>query len=199
MSRTHLMTDTPEYRSWAAMKRRCDNKNTKDYQRYGARGISYHPSWKSFEAFYADMGNRPDGKTLDRIDHNKDYTPDNCRWATEAEQQRNKSTNVWIEFDGIRETLSWWANNLNMPVETLRHRLANTDDLQYAFYGDWQANIGKSGSSNNNAKLDEWSVAWIKRLMNAGNKQKYVAEIFGVHRDTIRNIMNGRIWSHVEV
>ncbi len=80
-----------EYRSWRDMIQRCTNPKNKRWQSYGGRGISVCSRWlESFEAFYADMGPRPEGKTLDRRNVNGNYEPDNCRWATDAEQAQNK-------------------------------------------------------------------------------------------------------------
>lgn len=78
------------WHSWASMRKRCSLKSHRSYKDYGGRGIKICPEWDSFENFLSDMGARPDGKTLDRIDVNGDYRPDNCRWATLSEQQRNK-------------------------------------------------------------------------------------------------------------
>lgn len=198
MSRTHEMTGTPTYVSWAAMKTRCNNKNQKDSSRYIERGITYCREWESFEAFYADMGERPKGMTLDRIDCDGDYTPENCRWASMKQQQQNKSTAVWIEYDGKRMVLSDWARYLEMPVETLRHRLTRTDDLQDAFYGDWSSRTAHHGTSNVNAKLTPDDVITIRKRIASGEKQKDVAKSFGVHRDTIRRVTNGSGWVNVK-
>ena len=87
---THGMRNTREYKSWLAMKQRCNNPNNKDYARYGGRGISFCTEWLLFEQFYSDMGNRPSRQSLDRINNDGNYQPDNCRWATDVEQAANR-------------------------------------------------------------------------------------------------------------
>lgn len=100
-----------EYKSWNSMKNRCNNSKLKEYKNYGARGISYDPKWEKFENFYNDMGKRPEGATLDRIDVNKNYCKENCRWATKTEQQRNlrvhKREDVGISYDTKHKTCPW--------------------------------------------------------------------------------------------
>lgn len=85
---------TSTYRSWISMLHRCRGKNYSDFYRYGGRGITVCERWSKFENFLIDMGERPNGKTLDRINVNGNYEPNNCRWATLSEQQRNKQCHL---------------------------------------------------------------------------------------------------------
>ena len=96
---------SPTYVSWVAMRSRCDYPNHTSYHKYGGKGISYDPKWVSFEAFLADMGERPDGKTLDRFDSSKDYCKDNCYWATPTEQNLHLATRS--DNTSGRKGVSW--------------------------------------------------------------------------------------------
>jgi len=111
-------------RSWETMRRRCVVPHASDYPNYGGRGIKVCNRWlDSFENFLADMGLRPEGTTLDRIDNNGDYEPTNCRWADDFQQQRNKRSNRILEFNGLRLTTTEWANRIGIKKSALRMRL----------------------------------------------------------------------------
>jgi len=113
---------TPEYTTWARMKDRCFNKNSKDYPDYGGRGITVCERWvNSFQNFFDDMGTKPSPKhSLDRFpDVNGNYELYNCRWATQKEQQGNRTNNKWIEHDGIKMIQADWARYLGMPVRNI--------------------------------------------------------------------------------
>ena len=94
---THNMSKTPEYKAWNNMKNRCNNPNNKDYKDYGGRGIKVCDHWlESFENFYSDMGDKPFPKILysiDRVDNNGDYTPENCKRTTQKQQANNRRNN----------------------------------------------------------------------------------------------------------
>jgi hypothetical protein len=112
------------YKSWASMIQRCLNKNDSAFYLYGGRGVCVCRRWRKFSNFLADMGTRPEGKTLDRFpDKNGDYKPGNCRWATPTEQQHNKRDNRLVTFDGLTLPVKAWAKRLRIPESTLRHRL----------------------------------------------------------------------------
>lgn len=98
---THGLSHTRAHGIWKAAKQRCFNPNAHNYRHYGGRGITMCDRWAtSFEAFFSDMGECPPGLSLERIDHEGDYEPGNCRWATQAEQVRNTRRNVMVEHDG---------------------------------------------------------------------------------------------------
>ncbi len=112
---THGKRYSREYSSWSAMCGRCLSPSHKDYPRYGKKGISVCPEWaNSFEAFLADMGSRPAGTTLDRIDPSKGYEPGNCRWATPLEQARNRRDLTVIDTPSGRMVLVDYAAALGL-------------------------------------------------------------------------------------
>lgn len=128
----HGMWDTKVYRTWASMKDRCTNPRAAHWGRYGGRGITVCAEWaESFEKFYADVGEPPTPKhTLDRIDNDRGYEPNNVRWATRKEQSNNLSSNTWVEYDGKRMTWAQWAEHLGIKYNTLMTRVRDKTDLK---------------------------------------------------------------------
>lgn len=114
----------PLYDTWAEMKQRCLISSKENYPRYGGRGVTVCDRWlNSFAAFEEDMSPRPPGTTLDRIDNDGPYSPENCRWATLTEQARNRSTNRFLEFRGQRKTVIDWAEEVGISRKTICSRL----------------------------------------------------------------------------
>jgi len=107
MARQHGYSKSSVYNSWNEMKQRCLNKKNKDYKKYGGRGIKICDRWLDFREFIKDMGDRPKGMTLERIDVNGDYTPNNCRWATISEQNRNRRPFGKVKSRGVTYYKMW--------------------------------------------------------------------------------------------
>lgn len=106
---THRLSKSPTYQSWCMMKSRCNNPNYTHFKYYGARGITYCERWESYENFMEDMGERPKGYTLDRIDSEGNYTPSNCKWSTRENQADNRRNNVYLTYDNRTMYIKDWA------------------------------------------------------------------------------------------
>lgn len=117
-----------------AMKRRCYDPRNKDYHRYGGRGIKVCDRWKdSWKAFLSDMGRRPQGlDSLERIDTNGDYTPDNCRWATFQDQANNRRSNRRHTRDGVTMTIAQWCRRVGVKHTLVVGRMHNGWDIDRA-------------------------------------------------------------------
>lgn len=114
---------TPTYTSWRMMKSRCRDPRQASYKNYGGAGITYCHEWEEYERFLADMGERPPGKTLDRIDSTGNYKPGNCKWSTPKEQARNRRTNVLITIDGETKCLEDWGREYNRDPWLIKRRI----------------------------------------------------------------------------
>lgn len=124
INKSHGMTGTPTYQSWQNMKKRCYNENDEAYINYGSRGIKVCDRWlDSFENFLADMGVMPEGHTIERVDNNGIYEPTNCIWLIRAEQNKNKTTSLWIEYNGETKIQEDWARQYNISSSALNYRL----------------------------------------------------------------------------
>lgn len=123
-STQHGLCHSSEHATWSHMLSRCNNPNNKDYAHYGGRGITVCERWHSFENFHADMGPRPTPKhTLDRIDNELGYFPDNCRWATRLVQGGNTRKVLRITFHGQTHTIREWSEITGISCGNLRSRL----------------------------------------------------------------------------
>lgn len=121
--RKHGMHGSETYNSWAHMMQRCKNPNNDRYHRYGGRTITVCDRWKLFENFVADMGMRPPGMSIDRINNSGNYEPSNCRWATPSEQSNNMDHNIRVMFQGEIKTLSEISLLTGIKKSTLYARL----------------------------------------------------------------------------
>lgn len=104
------------------MKQRVTNPNVPNADSYGGRGIDMDPRWEDFQTFLSDMGERPAGMTLDRIDNDRGYWKDNCRWATKAEQMSNTRRSVLLTFEGRTQNAKAWATERGLNYNTVLGR-----------------------------------------------------------------------------
>lgn len=111
------------YGIWQAFRDRCNNPNRKDYYRYGGRGITYDPAWNNFLQFVHDMGCAPEGMTLDRIDNDKGYYKDNCRWATRKQQSHNSTRVKYITIAGETKRLTEWLQAYQVSKNSYYRRV----------------------------------------------------------------------------
>lgn len=140
---THAMSKTRLYKIWCGMKTRCCNPKNERYKDYGARGITICDEWiNDFYEFYkwANRNGYEEHLTIDRIDVNGNYSPENCRWVSLAEQNRNRRNTVLLSHNGITQTMQWWANKLNMYPATISKRY-------HKGWSDEECLFGKEGNN----------------------------------------------------
>lgn len=131
---THGGANTVEYRAWKGLRARCNNKNNARYGLYGGRGIKVCKRWNHFVNFIEDMGRRPSkNHSIDRIDNDGDYCPENCRWANQTVQVRNSRRGLMIKYRGETRNLSGWCEHLNLPQSRTAQRLRNGWSIEEAF------------------------------------------------------------------
>lgn len=195
----HNKSKSPEFKVWASMKSRCKDRREHIWRNYGARGIGVCERWNnSFKNFLADMGERPTPKhTLDRIDSNRNYEPDNCRWATMLEQQNNRSNNLIVEYRGQKMTIGDAVRLAGSIVGrgTASSRIRNygwsvTDAIEKPLVRPWRVEL-------TNEQLR--TIREGKESLRAAGKR------FGVSSITIRRIRKGdpsrkdRVWERALV
>lgn len=136
MPKKHGKIPHDVYIAWRSMKARCFYTKSSNYKYYGGRGISVCERWaKSFENFLNDMGEKPQkGYTLERIDNNKDYGPENCRWATRLEQAKNKRSSILLTCDGESKSITEWSVLSGVKYSTIYFRLKNGWDAKRAVW-----------------------------------------------------------------
>lgn len=124
MRRTHGMSHTRLHNIWLTMRQRCEKPNCSGYRKYGAKGIKVCNEWSSFEVFrdWAISNGYNDTLTIDRIDPFGNYEPSNCRWATQKEQQNNRTNNILLTYKGTTHSLSEWSSIASIPVRVLYDR-----------------------------------------------------------------------------
>lgn len=183
------LSNTPTYVSWNMMVRRCSVPSASDYPDYGGRGISVCERWKDFKSFLEDMGERPEGQTIERKDVDGDYEPGNCRWATCIEQSNNKRTNRTLTVDGRTQTIAEWGRERGLHPKTIRQRLL-------LGWSDEEAVSRPAGNNVRDASTRSYSGK--NRLITANGITKTIKEWaieLGVSPATINSRISSKGWS----
>lgn len=199
----------PEYRIWAAMRRRCTAMRDPNFYLYGGR-VTVCPEWEqSFDTFMADMGPRPSPKhSLDRIDNNGNYEPKNVRWATPTEQARNTSRTRFVTALGQTKPLTQWAEELGISPTSLEYRLREWDADTACSRPESKSSPlkpsfesrRKRGAGHHLAKLDDAKVVEIRLAFKTGNVSvATLAEQHNVTYGTIYSIVRNKTWKHVQI
>lgn len=167
----------PEYYAWRNMIRRCYDINTERYVHYGARGITVCDRWLTFENFFLDMGERPtDGHSIDRINNDGNYEPSNCKWSTFLEQSYNKRSNIWIEHNGIKRTITQWAKAIGIDRKTLSSRI---------YESRWPIEKALDHPKKSRTKVDKIIAS---ELLQSGKSINDVSKILGCGYHAIYSI-----------
>lgn len=173
--------------SWSWMLRRCFDPLDLGYSNYGGRGITVCDRWFVFSAFVEDMGLRPEDRTLDRISNDGDYEPANCRWATKAEQSRNRRNSRRSEFNGSQVLHVDIARSLGISEATVSRRAAR----------------GLSGDALSvppnykRTKLNHDQAREIKVLLRDGTSRASIAERFDISVQSVGSIARGNSWKEI--
>lgn len=170
---TQGVVDSRTFWSWASMLERCLSRDSRAWRHYGGRGITVCDRWLLVSNFLADMGSRPEGMTLDRIDNNGNYEPGNCRWASPATQARNTRRNRFVELSGQRMTHSEAARALGVSEATIMRRV----------------DAGRNPSAPPICtKLTDSQRLEVVALVESGLALKEVASRYGITRQAVWQI-----------
>jgi hypothetical protein len=171
---------------WRAMHNRCYNSHQKAYRNYGGRGIVVDSRWHGkdgFDAFVSDMGERPIGGTIERVDNDGPYCPENCKWATRLEQSKNKRNTRFITANGKTKHLADWARVLGCNPAAILARI-------YAGMSEAEA-VTKPIPERPNAKLTMDNAEYVRQTYPMKTAQQLATEL-GVSKKTVLNIIHNR-------
>ncbi|MDQ0492767.1 hypothetical protein [Paenibacillus brasilensis] len=197
---SHKSSKTRLYQIWSGMKKRCYNPGDSSYERYGARGIKVCESWREdFGSFkvWALANAYSDDLTIERIDNEKCYTPENCKWAGNKEQSRNRRSNIKVDFQGEQITLMELSEITGVGYKVLNARYDRGDRNERLLR---PLNTDKKvhrGSLQHLSKLTEGQVVAIRNSIQCGALQKDLAFEYGVSLSVINSIAKRRTWKHI--
>jgi hypothetical protein len=186
------------YKIWVGMKKRCLNVNDRAFKYYGGRGIKVCERWvNSFENFLADMGERPVGKSLGRINNDGNYCPENCRWETDIQQANNSRNCRYINFGGKIQPATAWAHELGLAPSVLLWRLNNDWTIEQAFTTPQGHTFGQSHPLS---KLTDDIVKIVRAEYKPHSRTNGAAALsrrYGVGKTIMHQVIKRERWAHV--
>lgn len=188
------------YSIWLGMRQRCSNENNHRYERYGCRGIKVCKCWDSdFIAFqnWALKNGYLEGLTIERIDNNGDYEPNNCTWATAKEQANNRHTNVVFEVNGKKMNLTDIAKAYSLPYSTVNSRYLAGDSLERIIRPLGEDRKSAKGSSNKMSKITEKQALEIKKRIKDGESAISISMEMNISKYIVYGIKQGKTWNWI--
>jgi hypothetical protein len=167
----HGLAGTRVYNAWKSMHARCYNPECPVYSHYGGRGIQVCRRWNSIFNFLEDMGHPPVGMSIDRRDNDGDYTPENCRWATQEQQNENTSRNRYIAWGGRELTIKGWAKELDLNPKSLSERLRRGWSIERALTTPTARGYQEGRSIHNAATKANWQANGARYRANASARR----------------------------
>lgn len=177
--KTHGLSHSVEHNTWTTIRNRCYNKNEPSYKYYGAKGIVMCDEWKdNFMQFFIDMGKRPaDKQSIDRIDSKGNYCKENCRWATQKEQNNNKKSNVLVTYNGKTQNIAQWAEETGLSYNTLYFRLVRDKlPIEEAFSKRYNSKTA-AGLKNRKLNKDQVEEIYTTSIPSKELATKYNVEV----------------------
>lgn len=198
----HSQSDSRLYRIWADMIQRCENPKSNNYKHYGARGISLINEWKNFDNFYdwATKNGYENGLSIDRIDVNKNYEPNNCRWVTREVQDNNKRNTLWVDVNGEKMSLKQVSDKYGISYSTLKHRYS-VGDRGIDLLGEKRQGIKRVGKMRRPKfiKTNISDVAEVKWLIkNTNMYQSEIASRYNISQTMVSKIKLGHFHEDVK-
>lgn len=178
----HGHANDSTYRTWMAMIQRCTNPARHNYRYYGGKGITVCEEWRTFPGFLRDMGERPQGMTIDRIDSAKGYEKSNCRWATRKEQARNKQNNRFVVVDGTKMCLAEACSRYGVNVGTAWTRLNNGSPMDEVF----KRPVWRGFGDAIRAAVERDNRPWREVVAEYGVSRAYVNKVRRAYRNGMR-------------
>jgi hypothetical protein len=178
--------------AWRAMHNRCYNSNVKSYPHYGGRGIFVDQRWHGsagYRHFLEDMGSRPEGGMIERINNDGPYSKDNCRWATRDEQANNKRNNRWITANGKTQTMAQWAKEIGCNPSNIIYRIKSGMTEEQA--------VTTPIADRPNSKLTEDDARYVKENYPVLTSSQLAVKL-GVSKKTVLNIIHGKTFRDVQ-